>query len=419
MLRLWLLALLCLPYISYPREYHVSVKGNDKNAGTAAKPFRTINKAASLAMPGDVITVHKGVYREMVVPPRGGISDSKRIVYRAAPGEVVEIKGSEVITGWTNVYDDLWKVTLPYAFFGNYNPFTDRVYGDWFGGWIHMGEVYLDGKPLSEVDSLFKIMNGVPSEKRANHPANVWDEQYTWFAKSDSGKTTVYARFGKADPNKSLVEVNARRACFYPSNNFINYITVQGFRMSQAASQWAAPTAEQPGLIGTNWSKGWIIENNIISNAKCSGITLGKDRGTGDNMWMKDRSIDGSAHYNEAVHRVIANGWNKDSIGSHIVRNNIIYNCGQAGICGSFGGAEMGGIKLHASIDVTIRDNYMHNTNIGLWLDWMAQGTRVCGNLFYDNDNTDLFVEVNHGPYLIDNNIFLSTNAIQDWSEGG
>jgi hypothetical protein len=28
-------------------------------------------------------------------------------------------------------------------------------------------------------------------------------------------------------------------------------------------------------------------------------------------------------------------------------------------------------------------------------------------------------MEVDHGPYLIDNNIFLSTNAIQDWSEGG
>jgi hypothetical protein len=28
-------------------------------------------------------------------------------------------------------------------------------------------------------------------------------------------------------------------------------------------------------------------------------------------------------------------------------------------------------------------------------------------------------MEVDHGPYLIDNNIFLSTNAIQDWSQGG
>ena len=30
------------------------------------------------------------------------------------------------------------------------------------------------------------------------------------------------------------------------------------------------------GLIGTHWSKGWIIENNIISHSICSGVALGK-----------------------------------------------------------------------------------------------------------------------------------------------
>ena len=30
------------------------------------------------------------------------------------------------------------------------------------------------------------------------------------------------------------------------------------------------------GLIGTHWSKGWIIENNDISYSKCSGVALGK-----------------------------------------------------------------------------------------------------------------------------------------------
>ena len=41
--------------------------------------------------------------------------------------------------------------------------------------------------------------------------------------------------------------------------------------MSQAATQWAPPTAEQIGLIGTNWSKGWIIENNVISEFEMFG----------------------------------------------------------------------------------------------------------------------------------------------------
>ncbi len=49
----------------------------------------------------------------------------------------------------------------------------------------------------------------------------------------------------------------------------------------------------------------------------------------------------------------------------------------------------------------------------------MAQGTQVTGNLLYNNTTDDIFVEVNHGPFLIENNILLSELSIRDWSEGG
>jgi hypothetical protein len=38
----------------------------------------------------------------------------------------------------------------------------------------------------------------------------------------------------------------------------INYITIKGFYISQAAIQWAAPTAEQVGMVAFHWNKGWI-----------------------------------------------------------------------------------------------------------------------------------------------------------------
>src|SRR5213083_1057382 len=95
-----------------PKEYHVSVNGNDANDGSVAKPFKTIMAAANKAMPGDVITVHAGIYREQVTPPRGGNSDKERIVYRAVPGEKVMIKGSEVVKGWQLQHHDTWMVKL-------------------------------------------------------------------------------------------------------------------------------------------------------------------------------------------------------------------------------------------------------------------------------------------------------------------
>jgi hypothetical protein len=54
-----------------------------------------------------------------------------------------------------------------------------------------------------------------------------------------------------------------------------------------------------------------------------------------------------------------------------------------------------------------------------MWFDWMTQGTRISSNLFYNNDLEDLFLEVNHGPFIVDNNILLSHSSISTMSEGG
>ena len=82
------------------------------------------------------------------------------------------------------------------------------------------------------------------------------------------------------------------------------------------------------------------------------------------------------------------------------------------------GGAEIAGIKLHAAIDVIFRRNCIHDCTMGIWCDWEAQGTRITQNLLYNNQkpafasrlkggmmSQDIFVEVSHGPTLIDNNV--------------
>ena len=420
-------------------EYHVSKNGNDQNPGSVSAPFKSISAAARIARAGDMITVHQGIYRERINPVNGGSSDLNRIVYQAAAGEKVVIKGSEEIKEWKKVEGSVWKVVIPNSFFGDYNPYSDLLTGDWLnkkGIDHHTGEVFLNGKSLFEKSSLEDVKKSEPYPDARDRKASI----YTWYCDVDEDNTTIWANFQASNPNKELVEINVRESCFYPDKPGVNYITVRGFIMDQAATQWAAPTAEQPGLIGTHWSKGWIIENNIVSNSKSVGITLGKDRSTGQNVWMNNPVKDGATHYNEVIFRALEIGWSKEKIGSHIVRNNVIFDCGQAGIVGSLGGvfskiynnhiydiwtkrifsgAEMAGIKIHASIDMLIRHNRIHNTGRGIWIDWMAQGTRITGNILYDNTTDDIFAEVNHGPYLVDNNFLLSDLSVRDWSEGG
>ncbi len=419
------LLLLSIAHVVSATEFHVAGTGNDANDGSSSRPFKTISAAARVAQPGDIITVHAGVYRERISPPRGGESDQKRIVYQAAPGEQVEIKGSEIIKHWAQVRDDVWKVVVPNTLFGTFNPFSDELHGDWFdpmGRKHHTGAVYLENNWLTEAATLNDVMKST-----GNNPL--------WFAQVDDKNTTIWAQFKGVNPNLQNVEINVRQTVFYPEKTGINYITVRGFIMDNAATPWAPPTAEQIGLIGTHWSKGWIIENNVISHSMCSGISLGKYGDEWDNT-----SANTAEGYVKTIDRALASGWTKEAIGHHIVRNNTISECEQAGIVGSLGaifsqiegndiyniwtkrlfsGAEMAGIKLHAAIDVLIKGNRIHTTGRGLWLDWMAQGTRVTGNLFYDNSTDDILMEVDHGPYLVDNNLLMSDCSLRDVSEGG
>ncbi|MEV6495509.1 right-handed parallel beta-helix repeat-containing protein, partial [Actinoplanes sp. NPDC051633] len=83
-----------------------------------------------------------------------------------------------------------------------------------------------------------------------------------------------------------------------------------------------------------------------------------------------------------------------------------------------FYGYEIGGIKLHAAIDVVIRHNRIHDCSLGTWLDWQTQGTRVTRNLYYNNKR-DLFIEVSHGPHLVDHNLFASPASVELFSQGG
>jgi hypothetical protein len=99
------------------------------------------------------------------------------------------IKGSEVITNWVKVQVDIWQAKLPNSVFGNFNPYSNLINGDWFNG-----------------------------KDRKHQPGR-------------------------------------------------NFISVCGFIMKDAATPWASPTTEQIDLIGTNWIKGYIIENNIISHS--------------------------------------------------------------------------------------------------------------------------------------------------------
>lgn len=386
------------------KEYHVSPAGDDINIGTEKAPFKTISAAARIARPGDTVTVHEGVYREYVNPARGGASESIRIVYQAAPGEDVVIKGSERITTWKKVGDGVWKVDLPNAFFKRYNPYKRKigwVTENWLRGgkWTHCGDVYLNGEAFRE--------------KRTHK--EVVGEKHTWRTAAYEFTTHIWANFGDADPNKELTEINVRESIIYPENTEVNYVTIRGFTIMHAAGGWGSPCHYQGGAIGTNGGHHWTVENCAIINAKTNGFTMGIPK-----KWSAYNQYDfeGQLDYNR--------------VGHHVIRNNIFKRCGQSGIVGNqyntasvisgnyiaetsyrreFWGVEPSAIKFHNGVDLVLEGNHIAASNncYGLWIDAGNQNIRVTRNFI----GALLFIEANHGPILVDNNII--TGGFTNW----
>ena len=434
--------------------YYVNANSKSDGDGTEQNPFKKIQSAADVAKAGDQILVAPGIYREYVNPKNSGTKENP-IVYKSTEPLKAHITGAEKLTGWNKVDGDVWVTRISNSIFGDYNPYTTLVKGDWFIKYFiaHTGDIYLNEKSMYEVQKIEEVkkpVRYVPS----------WDPEFTlykWYTEqnTDKNETVIYANFQGLDPNKENVELSVRKECFMPSEYHKDYITFSGFTVSKAATQWAPPTAWQDGMIAPNWAKGWVIENCHIYEAKTNGISLGKYYQEGNNnKWLKEQYKDGAQTQRDCVCIAQIDGWSKETIGSHTVRNCHIHNCGQCGIVGHLGGvfsliennhihhinnkqnlsgAEIGGIKMHAAIDCIFRRNHIHNCTRGIWLDWQAQGTRVTQNFFHDNvlpkaynQNEesmggcaeDLFIEVSHGPTLLDNNIFLSDKSVKLCTQG-
>ncbi|SNT53302.1 Fibronectin type III domain-containing protein [Streptosporangium subroseum] len=394
------------------RQIHVAKDGKDTNAGTAAAPYLTINHAAQEAQPGDTVVVHAGLYRETVKPARGGEGETSRITYtNAGDGEAV-IKGSEEIDTWVRQSGDVWKVTLPATFFGDYNPYaTGQPQGGEGGAFpgYTAGDVYLNEQAYYEKASLDKVA-AAPD---------------TWYSEVSGGTTVIYANFDGADPNAKLAEINVRRQVFAPDAWGLGYITVHGFTVKHAAGTYSdfpsSPSRRQAGAISVNGGLKWIIENNTVVNAR----TIAIDIGLGCDEWAGNRPGQTRTNFRDT-----------DKYGSHIVRNNYIAKSGQSGIAGvfswnsdiqynmiedtnyrgEFSGAETAPIKVHYMNEGLIQGNYIKNSkggnSAGIWTDWGNQNVRITGNIVM-NSPWGYYAEAVHGPILVDNNVFIGNSDIR------
>lgn len=401
----------------YACTLHVDRKhpaANDANPGTQDRPFATINAAAQVVKPGERVLVHPGIYREWVRPAHGGESPERMVHFEAATPGATVISGAELYAGpwlpsagWNGsqapASPPLWMAALPRPWFDGYNPFAtvnmvqtmeqfDFALADknlMTGFFRRRGLVFQNGRRLTQVHRL----------------ADLHAQDGAYWIEPDGVIVHVRA-FGDADPNGEHWEMTAREHAFAPETRYLGFIRVSGFIIERVADGFPVP---QGGALSAARGHHWIIEDTCVRQVNAIGIDIGQQ------SWLSAKP---------------------EISGHHIVRRNIIEECGICGLAGA--GApenlliednvfrrccwqnveayyECAAIKFHLTRRALIRRNVILDTTdgAGIWLDWDNRHSRCCQNLIVGTRSLfgGIFIEASHVANLLDHNIILDTDG--------
>ncbi len=382
---------------------------DDTGPGTQEQPFRRIAPAAAAAQPGDTVRVHAGVYRERVAPARGG-EPGAPIVYTAAPGEDVTIKGSVV---WTPQWQPdagtagVFRAELDPALFPEgRNPYRTPLVAPPGGQRLTTGQVFVDGQPLLEVDST-DLLRARPG---------------TWIAVDDGAALLVHFPTDKSPPGVQ-VELTVRDRVFAPVLRGLDHITVCGFTIEHCANQfprtfWDRSGEPQAGALGCRGGRHWVIEDNTIRFAKTVGIDCGTE-GPNDTEGLGQRQSPRAGDHLIRGNTIVGNGA-CGIAGYHSYRTRIIGNVVAQNNRLGFMHAEKAGMKFHGFVGGHIEANLVRdNDGPGIWLDNIYRHSRVTRNVVIGNTGVGIFVEMGAGPLLVDNNVVAYTVATQGLAGDG
>lgn len=172
--------------------YYVNVNAPWDGDGSGKRPFRHINDAAAIAVPGDEILVAPGIYREYVNPLNSG-TEERRITYRSQEPLGAVITGAELLTDWKHYSGKVWTARVNNSIFGSYNPYTTMICGDWYFAPTvrHTGSVFLNDRMMFETVTLEECLKGEADPYAWNNEESV----FKWYTEQDNDETVLYANF--------------------------------------------------------------------------------------------------------------------------------------------------------------------------------------------------------------------------------
>lgn len=390
-------------------------QASDDNAGTAERPFRTIDAAAQVARAGDAVLVKAGLYREAVRLRNSGTPGAP-ITFAADPAGSVVVTGADVITGWERMSGQapIYRVAWPHQFIINHvdgKPIEYHPFGTSWGNeprWGRAEQVIVDGRqlvPAVDFDALLAAWEDRPAASALEasltpDPADpaTW---YGVFAVDTTEKELYLWLADGSDPNDHHVEASTRGLIFgvnpWQKRDGVEHVRVRGFIFRYGA------TFPQRAAV---WLHG---RHNLLEECVI------------EQMWGSGVSVAGA------------------------MRRCVVRNCGHTG-----GGArgenflneeclwegnswkpinrqwDAGGFKIaRARGGVFRRCVFRRNGGPGLWMDIHVRNVLVTECVFQENELSGLFVEISRDVWVMHNlAVGNATGAVGkaahiDWSCGG
>lgn len=336
----------------------VAPGGADKNNGSQAAPFATVQAAINAAKPGATVVLRAGAYHEGIVIPRG-----KGITLQPYPGEAAWLDGSRVLTewarsgrawaasGWTTEFDfsPTYRRGAPdntadaWAFVNAEHPMA-----------AHPDQVWIDGKALAQVASRDAVAEG------------------TFFV--DTAADMLYLG---SDPAGHTVRASdtVTAATVLGNNSVIRGIGMHRF----------APSVPDMGAVSV-YADNVTIENVAITDSATTALSIGGSNATLRHVTTARNGMLGShANYADGL----------KVIGMLSADNNTE----------SFNRAPVsGGLKITRSRNVSVVDSaFLRNSGNALWFDESVYNGTVAGNDIAGNTGNALIIELSSRFTVADN----------------
>lgn len=330
-----------------------SAQASNTNAGTAALPWKTIQKGANTAIAGDTVVVKTGTYPERITFPAGHSgSAGKRVVFLAQPRRTVYMQGFNTDgADWLRI--EGFDITNSQ------------------GGWLN-GGIWLSSSHMEVVDNYLHDIPGTAIQ--ASWSGGTWDSVYIADNRIYSVNEGIVA-----SGNDWLVENNEVERLLYPDAGDCDYSRFFGNRITFRGNYFHGALASEIGASHVDGFQTFddngevandiTIENNFVESFH-EGMMLGMNNVGDANNYIIRNNIFCGGDLGGAWGLCVVNITNLRAV-NNVFCNMIYHGIGFRGDNGTGGSTGM------------VRNNIFYNSGSNYWADSVS--TMQGGyNIIYD-----------------------------------